>query len=129
MPRWRRCRLEKLTDGGVSPPSWHIANRHQAKTFMLNRTATLYYTLAIAGLAATWCFNWQFFAGGGSIAPDSFWPAAFANPLSTAITIGVYWAALVFSLWAILKRVHAGSPQGLCTRPSYRLNSGNAPHD
>jgi hypothetical protein len=78
---------------------------------MLNRTAILYYALAIVGLVATWYFNWQFFAGGGSVAPDSFFPAALANPLTTGITVDVYWAALVFSIWAILERRQVGSPQ------------------
>jgi uncharacterized membrane protein len=78
---------------------------------MLNRIATLYYALAVVGLATTWYFNWQFFAGGGSVAPGSFFRAALANPLSTAITIDVYWTALVFSVWVVLERVHAGSPR------------------
>jgi hypothetical protein len=78
---------------------------------MPNRAATLYYMLAVIGLLATWYFNWQFFAGGGSVAPDSFFPAALANPLTTAITTDVYWTALVFSIWIILERSHAGSPR------------------
>jgi hypothetical protein len=80
-------------------------------SFMLNRTAILYYALAVVGLVATWYFNWQFFAGGGSVAPDSFFPAALANPLSTAITIDIYLSGLVFSVWAISERGHANSPR------------------
>jgi hypothetical protein len=78
---------------------------------MLNRIAILYYALAIFGLAVTWYFNLQFFAGGGSVAPDSFFPAALANPLSTAITIDIYLSGLVFSVWAVLERNQVSSPQ------------------
>jgi hypothetical protein len=75
-----------------------------------NRTATLYYTLAPVGLLATWYFNIQFFLGGGSVAPDSFFGAAFANALTTAITVDVYWTAIVFSVWVVLERGRTGSP-------------------
>lgn len=34
----------------------------------------------------------------------------FANPLTTAITIDVYWSAVVFSAWAIAERRRATSP-------------------
>jgi hypothetical protein len=78
---------------------------------MPSRTATLYYALALIGLVATWYFNLQFFASGSSVAPDSFFPALFANHLTTAITVDVYWAALVFSIWAVLERGTVGAPR------------------
>jgi hypothetical protein len=78
---------------------------------MLNRTAALYYSLAVFGLVATWYFILQFFAGGGSLAPGSFFPAVLANSLSTSITIDIYLSALVFSIWAVLERRQIGSPQ------------------
>jgi len=77
---------------------------------MQNRTATMYYVLAAVGLAATWYFNIQFFLEGGSVAPGSFFGSAFANSLTTAITVDIYWAAVVFSVWAVLERHRAGSP-------------------
>ncbi len=60
--------------------------------------------LALAGLALPWWFNLQFFASGGSLAPASFFGAALANPLSTAITLDVYLSALAFSLAVALDR-------------------------
>jgi hypothetical protein len=80
-------------------------------SFMPHRTATLYYALAVVGLVATWYFILQFFAGGGSVAPGSFFPAALANPLTTAFTIDLYLAALVFSVWIVLERHQAGAPR------------------
>jgi hypothetical protein len=77
---------------------------------MHNRIATMYYLLAAIGLVATWYFNIQYFLGGGSVAPGVFFGSAFANPLTTAITVDVYWAALVFSVWAVLERHRPGSP-------------------
>ncbi|HJV76087.1 MAG TPA: DUF2834 domain-containing protein [Noviherbaspirillum sp.] len=77
---------------------------------MQHRTATMYYVLAAIGLIATWYFNVQFFLDGGSVAPDSFFGSALANALTTAITVDIYWAALVFSTWAVLERSRAGSP-------------------
>ncbi len=78
---------------------------------MSNRTAALYYVLAIVGLLATWYFNLQYFIGGGSIAPGPFFASAFANPLTTAITVDIYWAALVFSVWTVSERGHPGAPR------------------
>ena len=86
---------------------------------MLNRPAMLYYAFAAIGLVATWYFNIKYFSAGGSAAPGPFFATAFANPLTTAITIDVYWAALVFWFWAVADRAHPGSPRpwlyiGLC---------------
>lgn len=78
---------------------------------MLNRSATVYYAFAAIGLVATWYFNLQYFSGGGSLAPGPFFATAFANPLTTAITLDVYWAALVFSFWAVAERSRPGSPR------------------
>lgn len=74
------------------------------------RLEHLYLSLAVIGLAATWYFNLQYFMAGGSIAPGPFFSSALANPLTTAITVDVYWAALVFSVWAVAERRHAGTP-------------------
>lgn len=77
---------------------------------MQHRAAVMYYVLAAIGLLATWYFNIQFFLNGGSVAPGVFFASAFANALTTAITVDVYWAALVFSVWAVLERRAPGSP-------------------
>jgi hypothetical protein len=77
---------------------------------MRPRLEHLYFSLAALGLIATWYFNLQYFAGGGSIAPGPFFASALANALTTAITIDVYWAALVFSIWAVAERREAASP-------------------
>ena len=53
--------------------------------------------LALAGLAVPWYFNAVYFLSGGSVAPDRFWADAMVNPLTSAITVDVYLAALVFS--------------------------------
>ena len=54
--------------------------------------------LAAAGLLLPWYFNLAYFAAGGSVAPAVFFRDAFANPLTTAITMDVYLAALAFSV-------------------------------
>jgi hypothetical protein len=51
--------------------------------------------LSLVGLVPWW-FNLQFLLTGGSLAPADYFGAAFANPLTTAITIDVYVAALAF---------------------------------
>lgn len=78
---------------------------------MSKRTETLYFALAGGGLLATWYFNLQYFAGGGSVAPGPFFASAFANALTTAITVDVYWAALVFAVWAVAQRHEAHAPR------------------
>jgi hypothetical protein len=75
---------------------------------LLERT---YFALAVIGLLLIWYFNIRFFVSGGTLAPDSFVPSAFANPLTTSITLDVYWAALVFSIWTVAERNKLSSPQ------------------
>lgn len=64
----------------------------------------LFGLLALAGLVLPWWFNLQYFAAGGSVAPGAFFGAAFANALTTAITLDVYIAALAFSAGVVLDR-------------------------
>ena len=73
-------------------------------------TPILYFVLAAIGLVATWYFNLQYFANGGSVAPGAFFGSAFANALTTAITVDVYWSALVFSVWAVLEHRRKAAP-------------------
>jgi hypothetical protein len=65
-----------------------------------SNTATrhLLLLLAVAGLLLPWTFNGLYFAGGGSVLPGAFFGAAFANALTTAITLDVYLAAVAFSV-------------------------------
>lgn len=58
-----------------------------------------YFILAVVGLCITWYYNILYFAGGGSVAPNRFFGSAFANNLTTAITIDIYFSALAFSVW------------------------------
>lgn len=60
-----------------------------------------YQALALLGFAATWYYNLQYLGGGGGLGPNEFFGAAFANPLTTAITLDVYISALVFSVWVM----------------------------
>jgi hypothetical protein len=64
----------------------------------------LWFSLAIVGLLLPWYHNLRYFAGGGSVAPDVFLRDAFANALTTAITLDVYLAAVAFSLGVALDR-------------------------
>lgn len=60
--------------------------------------------LTVAGLVLPWWFNLRYFAEGGSTSPELFFGAAFANALTTAITIDVYLAAITFSVALALDR-------------------------
>jgi hypothetical protein len=62
---------------------------------------TMYRLLALLGFLLTWYFNGLYLLEGGSLQPITFFGAAMANPLSTAITLDVYWSALVFSVWLL----------------------------
>ena len=63
--------------------------------------AALYYVLTLVGFLATWYYNGQYIIHGGGLGPSEFFGAAFANFLTAAITIDVYLAALVFSVWVL----------------------------
>lgn len=65
------------------------------------KRSTLYYLFALAGLIITWIFNAQYLIQGGSVEPAAFFGAAMLTPLTTAITLDVYWPAIVFSIWML----------------------------
>lgn len=67
---------------------------------MSNKSALSYlsYLLAAVGLLATWYYNGQYIMNGGGLGPNEFFGAAFANSLTSAITIDVYLSSLVFSV-------------------------------
>jgi hypothetical protein len=71
------------------------SNRHAAR---------LLFVLALVGLLLPWRYNLQYFAEGGSTAPDVFFRWAFANALTTAITLDVYLSAAAFSVAVVLDR-------------------------
>ena len=60
--------------------------------------------LAFLGLAVPWYFNALYFLSGGSLWPEVFWRDAFANALTTGITLDVYLAAAAFSAWVACDR-------------------------
>lgn len=62
------------------------------------------FAIALLGLACPWLYNLRYFTEGGSIAPAAFFGAAFANALTTAVTLDVYIAAAAFSLGVALDR-------------------------
>lgn len=64
----------------------------------------LLFVLAVVGLLVPWHYNLQYFAGGGGVAPGVFFGAAFANALTTAITLDVYIAAVAFSVGVAVDR-------------------------
>jgi Terpene cyclase DEP1 len=68
----------------------------------------LLLVLATVGLAAPWWFNLHYLSSGGSLAPRAFFSAAFANALTTAITLDVYIAAMAFCL-GVARDAEAGS--------------------
>jgi hypothetical protein len=67
----------------------------------------LFAVLALVGLVVPWWFNVRYLSAGGSLAPGDFFSAAFANPLTTAITLDVYLAAVAFSV-AVARDTDAG---------------------
>lgn len=68
----------------------------------------LFLALAITGLLLPWRYNLLYFAQGGGVLPDVFFAAAFANALTTAITLDVYIAALSFCVAIALDRAAGG---------------------
>ncbi len=60
--------------------------------------------LTLVGLVVPWYFNGVYFLSGGSVMPGVFWRDAFANPLTTGITLDVYLAAVAFSAWVAADR-------------------------
>lgn len=59
------------------------------------------YGLSGVGLLLPWGLNLRYFGQGGSVMPSVFWGDAFANLLTTSITVDVYLAALTFSVWVV----------------------------
>lgn len=83
-------------------------NNKQHKKITNRYVAPLYFAVAIIALLVTWYFNIQFLVQGGSIMPAVFFGAAFANPLTTSITLDVIFAAIVFSIWVVSESKRLG---------------------
>ncbi|MDZ4126585.1 MAG: DUF2834 domain-containing protein [Hydrogenophaga sp.] len=64
----------------------------------------LLLALSATGLLLPWRYNILYFANGGSVLPEVFFQAAFANALTTAITLDVYIAAAGFSVGVAMDR-------------------------
>jgi Terpene cyclase DEP1 len=67
----------------------------------MKKYISIYSLLAVFGLLITGYFNLQYIGQGGSLMPAAFWLAATPTALTTAITIDVYLAAVVFSIWVV----------------------------
>jgi hypothetical protein len=65
------------------------------------KRSTLYLLLTLIGSIITWFFNAQYLMQGGGLDPAAFFRAAMLTPLTTAITLDVYWSAIVFSIWVL----------------------------
>jgi hypothetical protein len=68
------------------------------------RWRPLFLVLALVGLVVPWYFNLRYFAGGGGVLPAEFFGTAFANALTTAITLDVYLAGASFCAAVALDR-------------------------
>ena len=64
----------------------------------------LLLALSAVGLLLPWRYNLMYFAAGGSVLPEAFFQAAFANALTTAITLDVYIAAVAFCVGVAIDR-------------------------
>jgi hypothetical protein len=61
----------------------------------------VYGPLALAGLVATWYFNISYAMQGGSLSDiDAAARLAFANPISSSLSVDVLIAFVAFALWA-----------------------------
>lgn len=60
--------------------------------------------LAVLGLLLPWHYNLLYFLNGGSVLPEVFFLDAFANHLTSAITLDVYLAAVAFSVGVAIDR-------------------------
>lgn len=86
-------------DGRSGPGLDHAGDaRASAATRVTTTTSAVLALLAVAGLVGPWTFNLEYFAAGGSVRPDVFFRDAFANALTSAITIDVYLAAIGFCI-------------------------------
>lgn len=72
--------------------------------------ARVFYALAVVGFFATWYFNASYLLQGGSLLPAAFFGSAFANALTTAITVDVYLSAVVYALWVYFERDRGPKP-------------------
>jgi acid phosphatase family membrane protein YuiD len=67
----------------------------------MKKYLSIYSLFAVVGLLVTGYYNLQYMGQGGSLMPSAFWLAATPTALTTAITLDVYLAALVFSIWVL----------------------------
>ncbi len=67
-----------------------------------------YFLLSVLGLVATWYYNFQYFAASDSINFVPYLKTLLVNPATTAVTIDIYFAALVFSVWAVQESKRVG---------------------
>jgi Terpene cyclase DEP1 len=70
--------------------------------------SSIYFTLSIFGLCATWYYNIQYFAQGGAAAFSTYLQSALVNLVTTGITVDVYFSAFVFSIWVFRESARVG---------------------
>lgn len=76
-------------------------SRNEGIQQKMKKYISIYSLLAVLGLLGTWYFNLQYIGQGGSLMLLPFLQAATPTALTTAITLDVYIAALVFSIWVV----------------------------
>lgn len=116
MPRWHgqpahraACRFFPIRQRCSRRPIVALIHYYQPSVRLIEpmqkkHLRAVFLLLAFLGLAVPWYFNVVYFLAGGSVMPDVFWRDAFANPLTTGITLDVYLAAVAFSVWIAADR-------------------------
>jgi hypothetical protein len=70
--------------------------------------SSIYFTLSIFGLCATWYYNIQYFTQVGAAAFSTYLQSALVNLVTTGITVDVYFSAFVFSIWVFRESTRVG---------------------
>ncbi|WP_417429460.1 DUF2834 domain-containing protein [Kiloniella sp.] len=69
---------------------------------------SIYLILSILGLLATWYYNFQYFSMSESINFGPYLKALLVNPATTAVTVDIYFTAVVFSVWVLVESKRVG---------------------
>ncbi len=79
---------------------------------MSTSRSNVYFVLALIGFIVPWIYNLKHFVASGTIMLVPFLKMALANDVTTAITLDVYVAAVVFSVWVFVEyqRVRVARP-------------------
>lgn len=66
-----------------------------------NKLKWFYFLMSVVGLILPWIFNLEYFANSENIHFLPYLNTLTVNPATTGLTIDVYLAALVFSVWLV----------------------------